>query len=61
MISFHAYWIPIVISICCIGFPLGILSGANQVPFGQFYGILLLVIGVLLSAIAWLVYYAFLR
>lgn len=59
MISFHSYWIPIWITVVCVGLPgLGTL-GPEQVPFQRFAAVAFLVIGALISMVAWLVWYAF--
>lgn len=59
MISFHSYWIPIWITALCMGLPLlGILT-PERVPFQSIAAAGFLVIGFLISLVAWLMWYTF--
>ncbi|BDD79912.1 hypothetical protein [Burkholderia phage FLC9] len=57
MISFHAYWIPIWITVICVGIPLSVLLSPERVPFQSIAAAGFLVMGSLISVVAWLIFY----
>jgi hypothetical protein len=59
MISFHSYWLPIWVTVLCVGLPALGLATPERVPFQSIAAAAFLVIGVLLSGAAWLMWYLF--
>jgi hypothetical protein len=59
MISFHSYWLPIWITVFCVGLPGLVLATPERVPFQSIAAAGFLLIGCLISAVAWLLWYAF--
>jgi hypothetical protein len=56
VISFHSYWIPIWITIICMGLPGAACFARETVPFQRMAAASFLLIGMLISIIAWLVW-----
>lgn len=57
MISFHSYWLPIWITVLCVGLPVLGLTLPERVPFQSVAAASFLVIGFLISVISWLLWY----